>query len=120
MLDINAKPFEMCVKRVQITYCEDAHRCTKKQACLGEFRFMCDLELVFGLPCIFPMFKVVHTLIKYVQRRDVFIYGFIDAVKSVEGELHWLYVDPFYKYGDSTINKFIVICEHRNELLPFT
>ncbi len=49
---------------------------------------LCDLELVFGLPCIFPMFKVVHTLIKYVQRQDVFIYGFIDAMKSVEGELH--------------------------------
>jgi hypothetical protein len=29
---------------------------------------MCDLELVFGLPCILPMLEVVHTLIKYAQR----------------------------------------------------
>jgi hypothetical protein len=45
---------------------------------------LCDLELIFSLPCILPMLKVVHTLIKYVQRREVFIYGFIDAMKSVE------------------------------------
>ncbi len=29
---------------------------------------MCDLELVFGLPCILPMLEVVHKLIKYTQR----------------------------------------------------
>ncbi len=29
---------------------------------------MCDLELVFGLPCILPMLEVVHKLIKYSQR----------------------------------------------------
>jgi hypothetical protein len=37
---------------------------------------MCDLELVFGLPCILPMLEVVHKLIKYAQRWDVFICEF--------------------------------------------
>jgi hypothetical protein len=27
-----------------------------------------DLELVFALPCIFPMLEMVHTLIKYTQK----------------------------------------------------
>jgi type III secretory pathway component EscT len=27
-----------------------------------------DLELVFALPCIFPMLEMVHTLIKYIQK----------------------------------------------------
>jgi len=56
---------------------------------------LCDLELLLNLPCILPMLEVVHTLIIYVQRRDVFICEFINAMKSVEAELHQLYVDPF-------------------------
>jgi hypothetical protein len=40
-LDINAEPFETCGRRVQMTCCEDAHRCTKKQACLGKSGFIC-------------------------------------------------------------------------------
>jgi len=55
------------------------------------------------------------TLIKYVQRWDVFICKFIDAIKSAKVELQKLYVDLFYKYDDSNFNDFIVICEHRNE-----
>jgi hypothetical protein len=66
------------------------------------------------------MLEVVHTLIKYAQRRNVFICEFIDAVKSVEAKLHQLYVDFFCEYGDFTINKFTVICEHCSELLHFT
>jgi hypothetical protein len=56
---------------------------------------LCDLELLLNLPCILPMLEAVHTLIIYVQRQDVFICEFIDAMKSVEAELHQLYVDPF-------------------------
>jgi hypothetical protein len=72
----------MCVKIVQITYCEYAHRCTKKQLVWENLNLLCDLELILGLPCIFPMLEVVHMLIKYVQRRDVFICEFIDVMKS--------------------------------------
>jgi hypothetical protein len=39
-LDINVDAFETYVRRVQITCCEYAHRCTKKQTCLGEFGFI--------------------------------------------------------------------------------
>ncbi len=34
---------------------------------------LCDLELVFDLLCILPMLEVVHTLIKYARRHEVFI-----------------------------------------------
>jgi hypothetical protein len=73
---------------------------------------LCDLELVFGLPCILPMLEVVHTLIKYGQRWDVFIREFINVVKSAKAKLHRLYIDPFFKYDDSIFNEFIIVCEH--------
>jgi hypothetical protein len=37
-------------------------------------------NLDLGLPCILPMLEVVHTLIKYGQRWDVFICEFINAM----------------------------------------
>jgi len=81
---------------------------------------LCDLELVQGLPCILPMLEVVHTLIKYVQRQDVFICKFLDIVKSTRVELYSLYVDPFCKYDDPTFNEFSIVHEQHNELLPLT
>jgi hypothetical protein len=65
------------------------------------------------------MLDVVHILIKYAQRRDVFICEFIDVVKPAKAKLHQLYVDPFCKYEDSAFNKFNAY-EHCSELLPFT
>jgi hypothetical protein len=55
---------------------------------------LCDLELGFGLPCIFPMLEVVHMLIKYIQRWDVLIYDFFDVVRSTKVEINWLWCTP--------------------------
>jgi hypothetical protein len=81
---------------------------------------LCDLELVLGLPCILPMLEVVHTLIKYAQRWDVFICEFLDIMKLAEVELYQLYVDPLCKYDDLAFNDFLVVHEQCNELLPLT
>jgi hypothetical protein len=80
---------------------------------------MCDLELVFGLPCILPMLEVVHKLIKYIQRGDVFICDFPDTMRSTEFDIYQLYVNPFCKYDDSIFSKFIVVYEHHIKHLPF-
>jgi hypothetical protein len=63
------------------------------------------------------MLEVVHTLIKYAQRWDVFICEFLDVMRSTKVKLYRLYVNPLYKYDYSTFNEFIVVCEHHNELL---
>ncbi len=80
--DINADPFEMCVKIVQITYYEYAHRGTKERACLGKSKSIVWFGANSWSTMHFPMLEVVHTQIKYVQRQDVFICEFIDVVKS--------------------------------------
>jgi hypothetical protein len=46
-LDIDAKPFETSVKRLEITCCEYAHICIKKQACSQRFGFVVWLEANF-------------------------------------------------------------------------
>ncbi len=107
----------MCVRKIQLICCEDA---PKSKFARENLDLLCDLELVFGLPCILPMLEVVHTLIKYAQRQDVSICEFIDDVKSTKAKLHQLYVDPFCKSDDYAFNEFIVVCEHCSELLPLT
>jgi hypothetical protein len=47
----------------------------------------CDFERILALPCILPMLEVVHTLIKYAQRQDVFICEFIDAMKLTKAKI---------------------------------
>ncbi len=69
---------------------------------------------------VFQCWKCVHKLIKYAQRRDVFICEFIDAMKSIEVELRKLQVDPFCKYDNFSFNEFITVYEHCSEQLPLT
>lgn len=40
-----------------------------------------DLETVVSLPCIIPMLKCIHDLIKMAQSRDIMIQDFIGVVK---------------------------------------
>jgi hypothetical protein len=45
----------------------------KKKVVIKSLDMLCSLELVFGLPCIFPMLEMVYMLIKHAQRWDVFM-----------------------------------------------
>lgn len=60
------------------------------------------------------MLEVVHMLIKYVKRHDVFICELIDVMKSTIVDLHnrltlcWF----FCKYDDFAFNEFTIVCEH--------
>jgi len=72
----------------------------KNKLVVKNLDLLCDLELVFGLPCNLPILEVVHKLIKYIQKCDVFIIDFLDAVKSIKVQIYWLYVDPFCTYKD--------------------
>jgi hypothetical protein len=60
----------------------------KKKLVAKNLDLLCDLELAFGLPCILPMLEVVHMLIKYIQRRGILIYDFLDVVKSTKAKIY--------------------------------
>jgi hypothetical protein len=109
-----------CMLRSSISICcQDAHGYAKTTLVVENLDILCDLELNFALSCILPMLKMGHTLIKYTQRRDVFICDFFDAMKLVEDKIYWLYVNPFCKYKDFAFFDFVVVCEHHCGQLPF-
>jgi hypothetical protein len=51
------------------------------------------METLLGLNAAMPMLKAVHSLIKFAQLRDVFVYDFISLVKICEGEVYWMFCD---------------------------
>jgi hypothetical protein len=57
-----------------------------------------DLELIFGLPYLLPMFEVLHILIKFAQCWDDFIVEFMDAIKLANVELFKLYTYPYSRF----------------------
>jgi hypothetical protein len=54
----------------------------KNKLVVESLDLLCDLKLIFGLPCILSMLEVVHKLIKYIQKYDVFIINFLDVVNQ--------------------------------------
>jgi len=45
---------------------------------------MLNVELIINLHCILPLLKLVHTLIKYAQGGDLYIFNFVEAIKDVQ------------------------------------
>jgi hypothetical protein len=53
-----------------------------------------------------PIWEVVHSFIKYAQRRDVFIMGFLHVIHLAKVELFCFYTDPFSNFDDPLFNDF--------------
>jgi hypothetical protein len=65
-----------------------------------------SFELILDLSYILPILQVVHSLMKFAKRQDVFIIKFVDVVKLVKVELFKLYIDPYSCFKDSTFDAF--------------
>jgi hypothetical protein len=70
---------------------------------------VCDMELILGLPCLLPLFKCVHKLIKIVQGQDVFVCNLVEVVKLAQLELYKFYYHSFTKFKDVGFDDFNAI-----------
>ncbi len=77
-----------------------------------------DLKLILDLPCLLPMLEVVHILIKFAQRQDVFIVEFADVMKLAKTELFYLYIDSYSYFESPTFDAFNSLINHTNQQLP--
>jgi acetyl/propionyl-CoA carboxylase alpha subunit len=82
-------------KNVYAKYCplivKIHFKSTKSEIALKNLNALCDVEIIFGLSCILPFLKCVHTLIKFAQGKGVFIYNFVDIINLAQQELFKLY-----------------------------
>jgi hypothetical protein len=54
---------------------------------------LCDIDMIFGLPCILPMLESMNGLMKFAHGKDVFVCDYIIFVKICQGDLYKMYND---------------------------
>jgi hypothetical protein len=87
---------------------------------LNNLNVMCDVEFILGLPCILPLLKCVHMLIKIAQDTNIFVCDFVEGVKLAQHKLYRLYCDPYIKFDDPTFDDFNAIEILTNDVLPMS
>ncbi len=75
-----------------------------------------DVETLLGLNAMMPLLKAVHSLIKFAQLKDVFVYDFIIIVKICERDVYRMFYDSQFSFeGDVFINfKAFINTTHDN------
>lgn len=52
-----------------------------------------------GITPFMPLLETVDVLVTFAQKRDIFIFDFVVALKICEGQLYSLYVDKCTSFG---------------------
>jgi hypothetical protein len=71
----------------------------ENEATRSNLQKLLDLELILGLHCILPLFELVHTLIKNIQGKDIYICDFVEAIKMRRVKLYEPYIDHMQVQG---------------------
>jgi len=66
-----------------------------------------NMETLLGLNVVMLMLKAIHSLIKFTQLRDVFVYDFIIVMKICEGDVYHMFCDKQFSFEDNVFNNFI-------------
>jgi hypothetical protein len=78
---------------------------------------LCDIHILLGFACIWPLLEFVHVLIKFAQSRDVFVCDLVVPIKDCQGDVYNMYCDSTFKF---TINSFWVfksLLELKHEII---
>jgi len=67
------------------------------------YEHFCDIHILFGLACIFPLLEFVHALIKFAQFRNLFACDLVATIKLCQSDVYNMYYDQTSKF---TINSF--------------
>ncbi len=57
------------------------------------YKHLCDLQILLGLACIFPLLKSMHVLIKFAQMWDIFVYDLVATIKICQDDFYNMYFD---------------------------
>jgi hypothetical protein len=79
---------------------------------------LCNVEFTLRFPCIISLLDFVHTLIKLVEGKDIFVCDFVEFFKLAQHEFYIIYFDLFGMFEDSTFNDSNAIRILTNASLP--
>jgi hypothetical protein len=75
-----------------------------------------NVETLLGLNTMMPLLEAIHSLIKFAQLKDVFVYDFITIMKICEGDVYCMFCDSQSSFeGDVFTNfKALINIAHDN------
>jgi hypothetical protein len=65
-----------------------------------------NVKLIFSLHCIMLLFKLAHTLRKYVIGKDVYISDFVEIIRMCKFKLYEMCNDFEYKFNNEVVKTF--------------
>jgi hypothetical protein len=72
-----------------------------------DFELFYDVNLLIYLSFLLPMLETIHVLIKFAQKKDVFVCDFITAIKICQKQLyfHYFHLETKYMFNISKSSK---------------
>jgi L-rhamnose mutarotase len=68
--------------------------------------------MLLGLSCLLPLLEAMHALIKFAQRKDIFICDFVATVKFCQENLYMMYSNPSNNYQREHFQVFSNVVEN--------
>jgi hypothetical protein len=75
----------------------------------SNFFLSINVEILFGLNVMMPMLEAIHSLIKFAQLKDVFVYNFITIIKVGEGDVYCIFYDMQSSFEGNVLNYFTTL-----------
>jgi hypothetical protein len=70
------------------------------------FELLYDVNLIISLSCLIHMLKIIHALIKFMQKLDVFVCDYVVAIKIFQRQFYFHYFDLATKYTFDVFKEF--------------
>jgi hypothetical protein len=80
----------------------------KSDGVAKNMNFLCDVDVISRLSCIFPLLECVRALIKIAQSLNIFVCDFADFMKVVQQEF----------YGSIVAHMLSLKTQHSMTLMP--
>ncbi len=97
---------QMCFVSIPHFFHENDIGCTHNTFYQIEYVFATNVETLLGLSVVMQMLKAIHSLIKFAQLRDAFVYDFIATVKICEMDVYHMFCDRQSSFESNVFNNF--------------
>jgi hypothetical protein len=80
------------------------------------YEHLCDLQILLGLACIFPLLEFMHALIKFAHMWDVFMCDLVVTIKVCQCDMCNMYLEQSSNFIVDTFWAFksLLECKHEN------
>jgi hypothetical protein len=68
------------------------------QQVMLNYEHLCNIHILLGFVCIFPLLESMHVLIKFAQPKHVFVCDLMVAIKVCQGDVYNMHYDQIFMF----------------------